>query len=341
MKALSTLSEVTKTLKANLIESAEKEAEILVRHGLDTDTTKIYRDNPKFSEAEIRTIKEMVNRRLNHEPLQYILGYEEFLGLRLKVGPGVLIPRPETELLAEYAIKTVASYKLQVTSKFYNSKLFQFPVPNSQLSILDIGTGSGCLALALAKEFPDAYVYGIDISETAIEYTEKNAEINGIKNVTFLKGNLFEPFKCHPEPCPESSSGSTISGSKKGMPKQVRHDSFKEQIHQFDLIISNPPYIRTEDIKRLQPEIKDWEPAVALDGGIDGLDFYRRLIPTARQFLKDNGILMLEAGLNQSDDIAQMLKLAGYSEIKIIKDYAGIERIIQARKGQICGETIN
>lgn len=297
MKALSILSEVTNTLKTHDMEFAEKEAEFILRQGLNIDIVKIYRDNPLLGDEQIRILDELLHRRLQHEPLQYIIGYEEFLGLRLILGPGILIPRPETELMAEHAIKTVL-----ITH-------------HSSLDILDIGTGSGCLALALAKEFPDAYVYGTDISETAIEYAEKNAEINCINNVTFLKGNLFEPIEKLVTPYASSVT--------------------------FDLIISNPPYIKTEDIKYLQPEVRDWEPAVALDGGIDGLDFYRRLLPTARRFLKDNGILMLEAGLNQSDDIAQMLRLSGYSGIEIINDYAGIERIIQARKRQGSGETIN
>jgi len=322
MKALSILSEVTNTLKTHDMEFAEKEAEFILRQGLNIDIVKIYRDNPILGDEQIRILDELLHRRLQHEPVQYILGYEEFLGLRLKVGPGVLIPRPETELMAEYAIKTVKSEKLKVKS--YEDKDSSLITHHLLLNILDIGTGSGCLALALAWEFPDAQVYGTDISETAIEYAKENAEINCINNVTFLKGNLFEPIE-ELAPClPKRVSVRVDPDSTKGR--------FDLPLACFDLIISNPPYIKTEDIKDLQPEVWNWEPAVALDGGIDGLDFYRRLLPTARRFLKDNGTLMLEVGLNQSDDIAQMLRLSGYSEIEIINDYAGIERIIHAIK---------
>jgi len=281
MNALEMLRKAAKTLKAGGIEFAEKEAEILIRHGLHMDTAAIYRDNPGLEEDQRMAIEEMINRRLKHEPLQYILRYVEFLGLRLIVGPGVLIPRAETELMAEYAIKTVMS-------KDQDSKLY----------ILDLCTGSGCLALALAKEFPQADVYGTDISEIALGYAKENARINGIGNVTFLRGSLFEPI---------------------------------EKLS-FDLIIANPPYVKAEDIPNLQPEVRDWEPIEALNGGEDGEDIYRELIPSAREFLKDHGILILEVGLGQSYDIAHLIESSEYADIEIIKDYAGIDRIIQARK---------
>jgi release factor glutamine methyltransferase len=182
-------------------------------------------------------------------------------------------------MMAEHAIKAI-SHKL------------------SAVSFLDLCTGSGCLALALSREFPDAQVYGTDISETAVNYAIKNATINKIGNVTFFQGHLFEPIK---------------------------------QNQLFDLIISNPPYIRTEDIKSLQTEIKDWEPVQALDGGPDGLRFYREIISSARKFLKANGILMLELCDGCAEKVNKMLTEAGYAEIEVKKDYASIERIIQAQ----------
>ena len=295
MKAIEKLKEVAKLFESSGIEAAEKEAEMLVRHSFGLNTVEIYRDNPEPGEKQIKTLESMLSRRLKHEPIQYILGHVEFLGMKILVRHGVLIPRTETELMAEQAIKAVISYKLQVTSKN----------KDSSLSILDLCTGSGCLALALAREFPDFKVYGTDISEIAIKYAEENARLNCINNVTFLRGNLFEPI----EKLPTSY-----------LPFPT-----------FDLIISNPPYIRTDDIKNLQPEIKEWETVDALNGGVDGLDFYRVLIPSAGRFLKDNGIIMLELGFGQSSDVAGILELSGYTQIEIIKDYAGTERIIKAR----------
>ena len=311
MKAIDALKETAAYLENYGIESPEKEAELLIRHGLNIDSVEIYRDNPELNEECIKTVKEMLQRRLSREPLQYILGYVEFLGLRLAIGRGVLIPRPETEMMAEYAIKTARSQKLEVRSqksevRIRNTDNCQLSTVNrQQFTILDLCTGSGCLALALAKEFPDALVYGTDISENAIESAKKNAELNCINNATFLKGSLFEPIE--------------------------KLFTIHYSLFTFDLIVSNPPYIRTRDIKSLQPEIRDWEPADALDGGADGLDFYRKLIPASRQFLKDNGILMLEVGAGQSDDVADIIKSLGFARIETIKDYAGIKRIVKAR----------
>ncbi len=295
MKAIDKLREVTKTLKISGIEHAEKEAEILLRHSLDFSAVEIYRDNPKLSERHIKTLEGVLERRLCREPFQYITGYVDFLGQKLLVGPAVLIPRPETEFMAEQAIK-------------------RFTVHGSRFTVLDLCTGCGCLALALAKEFPEAQVYGSDKSGAAIGYAKKNAEINGIKNVTFLTGSLFAPLEKLSNPRPEP-------GSK----------AVKRQLLTFDLIISNPPYVKTDDIQFLQPEIKDWEPFSSLDGGSDGLDFYRELIPSARGFLKNEGLLMVETGAGQSCAVTDIMESSEYKHIEIIKDYAGIERIILAR----------
>ncbi|MEK7697950.1 MAG: peptide chain release factor N(5)-glutamine methyltransferase [Nitrospirota bacterium] len=303
MKAIEKLKEAAKLFESSGIEAAEKEAEMLVRHSFGLNTVEIYRDNPEPSEEQIKTLESMLSRRLKHEPIQYILGHEEFLGMKILVKHGVLIPRTETELMAEQAIKIIRAQTADI--RHQNLRPRHFPLPTSRFSLLDLCTGSGCLALALAREFPDFKVYGTDISEIAIKYAEENARLNCISNVTFLRGNLFEPI----EKLPTSYF----------------------QLPTFDLIISNPPYIRTDDIENLQPEIKEWEPVDALNGGVDGLDFYRVLIPSARRFLKDNGIIMLELGLGQSSDVVDIFESAGYAQIEIIKDYAGIERIIKAR----------
>lgn len=285
MRAIEALKEVTGVLKGFGIESPEKEAEILLKCGLNINALEIYRDNQELKNTEITTLKNILNRRLLHEPIQYICGYEEFLGLKILVGRGVLIPRPETELLVEEAVMAIKGQE-------------------SEVRILDLCTGSGCIALALAKEFPDAQVYGVDVSEVAIWYANKNAEINGINNVTFLKGNLFEPI------------------GREFIDHGLRFSA--------DLIISNPPYIKRNEIKNLQPEIKDWEPVIALDGGMDGIDFYREIIPQARHFLTNKGIIMFELGNNQAEYVSEILISVGYINIKIIKDYKGTKRIIQA-----------
>jgi release factor glutamine methyltransferase len=255
MKALEKLQEITELLRYGGIESAEKEAERLFTKGLDMSTVSLYRDNPELYDDQLRMVQRAVDRRLKGEPFQYITGYEEFMGLRLQVGPGVLIPRPETELMAEHAIKTVVSKQFSVVSEkrksLHSRQRRASPKAGSRFTVLDVCTGSGCLALALAKEFPLSKVYGTDISETALRYAQRSAEENNITNAFFLGGELFCPVKDMSD-----RGGRSL---------------------QFDLIISNPPYIRSDDISTLQTEIKDWEPIVALDGGADGLCFYRYL----------------------------------------------------------------
>jgi release factor glutamine methyltransferase len=281
MKALETLQEISKKLSPLNIENPDREAEILLHQGLRMDLVEMYRDNPEISNEQKTLIEKMITRRAGHEPLQYITGHTDFMELEISVGQGVLIPRPETEIMAELAINILRS-----TSDV------------RRLTVLDLCTGSGCLALALAKNFPDSKVCGIDISEAALGYALKNAEANEIGNVEFMKGHLFDPLA---------------------------------QNSKFDLIISNPPYIRKDDIRDLQPEIREWEPLNALDGGEDGLDFYREIIPSARVYLKENAALMFEVGFDEADSVAGIFRNAGYHEIQITKDYSGIKRIVHAQ----------
>jgi release factor glutamine methyltransferase len=246
----------------------------------------LYRDDPEIGDDVLSVIEISIRRRAQREPLQYILGCADFLGLRLRVGTGVLIPRPETELLVEEAIRVVTRHTTE----------------NSKLKILDLCTGSGCIALALAKKYPGAEVYGTDISETAIRHAEENARINMIHNILFLRGSFFEPFE--------------------GMHKNQTAESL------FDLVISNPPYIRTDHIGELQQEIRDWEPVGALDGGEDGLGCYREIIPRSKKYLKESGFLMFEIGVGQADAVKVIAMDSGYVGASLKKDYAGIDRII-------------
>jgi release factor glutamine methyltransferase len=282
MKAIDKYKEIINFLKACGIETAEKEAEILLKQGADIDIVEMYRDNPEILQAESASIKRLYGKRSFREPLNYILGSGDFLDLRLQLGQGVLIPRPETELMALEAIKCCKDKWTGFTA-------------------FDLCTGSGCLALALAKYFPRSSIYASDISHDAIRYAKKNSMINDINNVSFFIGDLFAPI------------------------------STKLPGQSFDLVITNPPYIKTDEIRGLQPEISKWEPWNALDGGKDGLDFYRKIIPSARNYLKNNGLLMLEIGNGQINDITDMIEGAGYSQIKIKKDLAGIERIVRAK----------
>lgn len=312
MNATEALKRIRKFLEDAGIENPGKEAELIVSHCLGKDRLVLYRDNPMIPEDVNIRINEFSERRIKREPLQYIIGYTEFHGLKIKVGQGVLIPRPETELLAEEAIKVLRGQKLPHHPPLNKGgqrggRTSSF-IPSSSFNILDLCTGTGCIALSLAKEFPDAFVYGADISELAITYAKQNMELNGINNVAFLKGNLFEPVE-----------------------KNLRSQNSNLK---FALIVSNPPYIKSGDIKNLQPEIKDWEPVEALSGGEEGLDYYRKIIPESKNYLDDCGHLMLELGIDQSVALKHIAEDAGFRNTIFVKDYAGIERIMIIKKEQ-------
>jgi release factor glutamine methyltransferase len=293
IRASEGMREVSMTLRGYGIEDSRKEAEIILTQCLGLERIALYRDNPVLSPLQVEALRKVLERRERREPIQYIIGHVDFLGLTIKVGSGVLIPRPETELVVEEVIKTVKGRQSEVTSK--RPKDPGQSTTKRKLKVLDLCTGSGCLALALAKELAGAEVIGTDISERALGYARRNALINGIGNVTFLKGSLFEPLE--------------------GM--------------RFDIVVSNPPYIRMMEIETLQPEIKGWEPMEALDGGEDGLRFYREILLCSGEHLEDDGFMVMEVGDGESGDVAAMAKTLGFNNISVCKDYSGIERVLR------------
>jgi len=231
--------------------------------------------------SEVDALRELVRRRGQREPLQHIVGSTSFCGLEIAVNRSVLVPRPETELLAEAGWSFLSTL-------------------NSQLSTaLDFGTGSGCIAIALAAKYPKARILALDVSADALALAKQNAEANQFADrIQFLHGDGFA-----------------------ALPKEIR----------FDLIISNPPYIPTTEIESLEPEVRDHDPRGALDGGTDGLDFYRKLAAEARPFLKPNGKSMLEFGDGQAEAIKKIFENQNWIVEAIRQDYTRRERILIAR----------
>jgi release factor glutamine methyltransferase len=289
MRLLDALKSSTEYLEKAGIEDPFADAEILTFHAAGVDRLAAYMENPGITKGLLAKIRRLIRRRAKGEPLQYIVGHVDFLDLTIYVGKGVLIPRPETELLVEEAIRTVQSSKFEVQS----SKSFNRPPQR----ILDLCTGSGCIALALGKALPDADVYGTDVSRVALRFAKRNAGMNEVGNVTFLEGSLFAPLP----------AGAI-----------------------FDLIVSNPPYIASADIWGLQREIKDWEPLEALDGGSDGLDFYRKIFAEAARYLRPGGVILCELGFGQPAAVKEIAQKSGFRDISVKKDYAGIARILKA-----------
>lgn len=286
------------------------ETELLFSEILNCDRMSLYQNKDlSLDRDKSLLIASALKRRMAGEPIQYILGKADFMGFEFKVNSDVFIPRPETEILVETAVGLVHSQKSMVHS------------------ILDIGTGSGCIAVSLAKLITNASITAVDISEKAIEVAKQNALLNNVK-INFLVSNLFSNNKLR------TISAKNIGGSPPqylaGSP--IFMESAKICGGNFDLIVSNPPYISVAEIESLQPEVRS-EPRIALGGGSDGLDFYRRIISSASLYLKASGFLIMETGFNQRKKIENIFQKSGNFEIiEFIKDYNNLDRVIVARK---------
>ena len=259
------------------IESPRLDAEVLLRHVLSKQRIFLYVhfDEP-LEQAELTLFREMVKKRVKRMPVAYIVGQKEFMGLTFRVTPDVLVPRPETEILVQEALARL---------------------PEGGCCVADIGTGSGAIAVSLAKRVASLHVLAVDISAAALEVAAGNAEAHSVAGrVEFLQGDLLQP----------------LAG------------------RQLAAIISNPPYIESADIGGLAPEVRVHEPRLALDGGSDGLDFYRRLIREGEPLLAGQGFFAFEVGAGQAEAVAA---LAGTAfEVAVSRDYAGLERVVILRK---------
>lgn len=266
------LTEGKRRLREYEIETPETDASLFLQAASGKTAAELFRDAPDpVSEETEERFFSMITRRTRHEPAQYVLEEQWFCGLLFKVNKSVLIPRPETELLVEAACPEVAGKR-----------------------VLDLCTGSGCIAVALAKLSAPAFVAASDCSPEALAVAKENAKQNEA-DITFFCGDLFE----------------TVQGT-------------------FDVIVSNPPYISEEELRTLMPEVRDKEPHLALSGGEDGLFFYRRIVKEAIPFLNAQGKLMMEIGYNQGEQVSELLREQGYREVVVKKDYAGLSRMVFA-----------
>ncbi len=278
------------------------EAELLFTQILNCNLRDLYLDrNRLLDKQNSEFISTVLKRRVAGEPIQYILGKTEFMGLEFKVIPGVFIPRPETEILVETVIKVTRSQSSakiwRIPPKF--GEISPVKLAGTKIKILDIGTGSGCIAISLAKLLPNAEVTATDVSSLALEVAKENAKLNNVK-INFIKSSLFAALQL--------------------------------QAVAYDLILSNPPYISTSEIKLLQREVR-YEPRVALDGGRNGLNFYRRIIKNAPENLAENGYLILEMGFTQRQCIEKIAHTSkGLSVVEIVRDYNNIERVVVLKK---------
>lgn len=261
-------------LKEAEIGEAQLDARLLLEEVCGTDhNTLLCHGDREVSEAEEEQYRKALEQRAVHVPLQHLLGYQDFMGLRFQVNEYVLIPRQDTEILVEEAMRYL----------------------HDGMRILDLCTGSGCILLSLLHYSNDCEGVGVDISQEALQVAAQNAELLGIR-ADFLKSDLYEK----------------VTGK-------------------FDLLVSNPPYIERAVIPTLMEEVREYDPYIALDGGEDGLDFYRRIIGGAQDYLKRGGQILMEIGSGQAKAVSELLREAGFKEIDVCRDFAGLDRVVSGR----------
>ena len=280
-KTMSNVQSVLRNAIFELTNSATPrlDAEVLLVNILKIDRPKLYRDSGRpLSEPEIEFFQHCIERRKKGEPVAYITGWKEFWSLPFRVNRHVLIPRPETEILVEEVVRICQD--------------------RPQDRVLEIGTGSGAISVAVAAAVEGINITATDISEEALMVASENAALNGVADqIMFLQGNLFEP----------------VQG-------------------QFNLIMSNPPYIAEGDFEQLPIGVRGFEPAGALVAGVEGTEFHQTLIEGACQYLQSGGWLVMELGAGQEKQIGEFLARAHFSEIDFIKDYAGYCRVVKGRR---------
>jgi len=265
-----------KLLREKGISSSSLDCDLLMMNVCNFTKVQLFTETDyTLSDDQASKFFDMLLRRSKFEPIQYILNKCEFMSLDFYVDENILIPRPDTEILVEEAISVIKN--------------------NNCSNILEVGTGSGCIAISIAHYCNNVNVHAVDISENALSVAKRNALSNCV-NVNFNLGDIF-------------SSSQALHG-------------------ELDLIISNPPYIKRDSIKHLPDNVKNYEPLLALDGGTDGLDFYKRIAKESIPFFKNRGFLLFEIGYEQSEDVSTILESNGYKNIETKKDLANLNRIV-------------
>lgn len=262
--------------RARGIENPRLDAELLVAHALEIDRMRVILDADRpLAGAELAALRDLVKRRRSFEPIAYLRGEREFYGLRFRVDKRVLVPRPDTETLVDAALARSTHVSMSMRQ-------------------LDLCTGSGCVAIAMARQRPTSRVHASDVSRDALAVARDNAQRLGAYNVAFFECDLFGAF----------------AGKR------------------FDVITANPPYIATAELATLMPDVRDHEPRLALDGGADGLDLVRRIVAEAPEHLGEGGLLAIEIGAGEAPDTVALFEARGFTDVRVHRDIARIERVV-------------
>lgn len=281
-----TVGELYTNLKSMLrlmnIEEYSFEAKLIFEKAFESELPRILMNKDSaVPENILKDIQDMTEKRRNGLPVQYIVGEWEFYGYPFKVGKGVLIPRQDTETLVDYVLEICRRNNIKSPK------------------IIDLCSGTGCIAITLKKEIPDSEVYALELSENALEYLEYNKKLNNA-DIKIIKADVLE-------------------------------DNSRKNLPVFDIIVSNPPYLTKQDMQELQKEVQA-EPESALYAGEDGLYFYKKITPLWKKSLKKGGIIVYEIGINQHDSVSNILKSDNFEKVEFIKDTAGIIRVVSAVK---------
>ncbi len=306
MTVLEAIQKSAEFLAKKGVESPRLQTELLLAHLLKLPRMKLYLNFERvLAAAEVDSLREFIKRRGQREPLQHIIGSTSFCGFEIAVNRHALVPRPETELLAESGWEFLSTLN---------------PQPSTAL---DFGTGTGCIAIALAMKCPSAKIIATDISVDALALAKENAGRNNVADrIEFVQSDGFVAFQSEGRVTRVPNIKDENGGSQSSPLRKM----------EFDLIISNPPYIPSAEIATLQPEVHDFDPRAALDGGTDGLDFYRKLAVESKSFLKPGGKIMLEFGDGQADAIRTIFETEKWIVEGVKEDYSHRARILIARR---------
>jgi len=288
------LARAVALLRAAQIPSYTLAAELLLLHALGRDRTWLYaHPEAELTETQARTFQSLLDLRASGVPTQHLTGKQEFWGLEFEVTPDVLIPRPETEHVIEVALDRLAVRELRAGRPRKND--------GDGWTIADIGTGTGCIVVALAKELPGAHFLAVDVSPAALQVARRNAARHGASNrIQFIESNLFDAVGRSP-----------LS---------------------FDLIVSNPPYVGRREKETLPREVREHEPEIALYGGEEGYELYAQLVSQSADCLKSGGFLVLELGYNSLPAVRPLFDSPGWINVGVTSDLAGIPRVIAAER---------
>jgi release factor glutamine methyltransferase len=306
----------TEYLEGCHINDAHLDSEILLTYILNKNRTFLYINSDRtILSEEFKRFKEYVERRGRREPLSYITGEKEFWSLKFKVTRDALIPRPDTEVLVQTVLEMIRSKMTHTQDGCPNVRSQKLKILNlkseivNPINILDIGTGCGNIAISIAVECPESYIFALDKSDAVLSVARENAITHNVaERISFIQGDLLD--------LESKNSGSQITN-----------------IKLYDIIVSNPPYIPSDDIGGLMPEVKDWEPRSAIDGGKDGLEIIRNIVNYAPLALKSGGFIAMEIGFGMAKDVRSILLEKGnFYDIRFERDLSGVERVVVAWK---------